>query len=75
MGLWIIQSIKRNLEDAYSFNDLEQLARENSGFSSRVDVNDQRFMAPKNMIEAIRSYCRDTGQAVPESVGEVLQCA
>ncbi len=75
MGLWIIQSIKRNLEDAYSFNDLEQLARENSGFSSRVDVNDQRFMAPKNMIEAIRSYCRDTGQAVPESVGEVMQCA
>lgn len=75
MGLWIIQSIKRNLEDAYSFNDLEQLARSCSTFPSRVDVNDPRFMAPKNMIEAIQSYCRDTGQTVPESIGEIMQCA
>lgn len=75
MGLWIIQSIKRNLEDKYSFNDLERMARENSGFASRVDVNDARFMAPKNMIDAIQSYCRDTGQKVPESIGEVMQCA
>ena len=75
MGLWIIQSIKRELNDEYSFNDLEQMARANADFGSVVNVNDKRFLAPKSMIEAIKSYCTDTNQKVPESIGEVMQCA
>ena len=75
MGLWIIQSIKRELNDEYSFNDLEKMARECSDFDSVVDVNDLRFLAPKSMIEAIKSYCKDYGMKVPESIGEVMQCA
>ncbi len=75
MGLWIIQSVKRELNDQYSFNDLENLARAASSFTSMIDVNDMRFLAPKSMIEAIKSYCAETGQAVPETVGEIIQCA
>ena len=75
MGLWIIQSIKRELNDEYSFNDLERMAREASAFTSEIDVNDMRFLAPKSMIEAIKSYCADTNQQVPETIGEIMQCA
>ena len=75
MGLWIIQSIKKELKDEYSFNDLERLAREASDFTSMINVNDMRFLAPKSMIEAIKSYCRDTNQAVPETIGQLMQCA
>ena len=75
MGLWIIQSIKKELNDEYSFNDLEKMARECADFDSVVDVNDNRFLAPKSMIEAIKGYCKDYGMKVPESVGEVMQCA
>ncbi len=75
MGLWIIQSIKRELNDEYSFNDLEQMARKCADFDSVVDVNDNRFLAPKSMIEAIKSYCKDHGLKVPESIGEVMECA
>lgn len=75
MGLWIIQSIKKELKDEYSFNDLERLAREASDFTSMINVNDMRFLAPKSMIEAIKSYCRDTNQPVPETIGQLMQCA
>ena len=75
MGLWIIQSIKRNLNDEYSFGDLADLARENEDFSSKINVNDMRFLAPENMIEAIKGYCRDTNQAEPQNVGQVMRCA
>ncbi len=74
MGLWIIQSIKKNLNDEYSFNDLENLARASS-FSGFVNVNDNRFMAPSNMIDAIKSYFADSGQEIPESIGDVMKCA
>lgn len=75
MGLWIIQSIKKEYKDRYSFNDLEQAARECQDFASVVDVNDNCFLAPKSMIGAIQEYCREKGDPVPETVGEIMQCA
>lgn len=74
MGLWMIQSIRRNLDKKYSFAELENFAREASDFTSMVDVNDQSFMNPVNMIEAVKEYCRKSGQPVPETVGQVMQC-
>ena len=38
MGLWMIQSVRHELNDGYSFAELCQMAAENSQFSSRVDV-------------------------------------
>lgn len=74
MGLWMIQSIRRNLDKKYSFAELEQMAKEAAAFTSMVDVNDDSFMNPDNMIEAVKAYCQKTGQPVPETVGEVMQC-
>ena len=47
MGLWMIQSVRRNLDKKYSFAELEQMARESAAFPSYVDVNDYAFLAPK----------------------------
>ncbi|HEY9575308.1 MAG TPA: rhamnulokinase [Lachnospiraceae bacterium] len=72
MGLWMIQSVRHNLDDKYSFAEICAEAAKNSDFPSRVDVNnDDYFMAPDNMIEAIKKYCRDTNQQVPETLGEI----
>ena len=70
MGLWMIQSIRRELNKEYSFAQLESLAREADQFKSRVDVNDESFLAPKSMMEAVRAFCRKTEQPVPETVGK-----
>ena len=71
MGLWMIQSVRHELQDAYSFAQLCDMAEEAKDFPSRVDVNDSCFMAPENMTEAIKEYCRRTKQQVPESIGEL----
>ncbi|MGF0033893.1 rhamnulokinase [Bariatricus sp. SGI.154] len=71
MGLWMIQSVRHELEDAYSFAELCEMAEACKEFPSRVDVNDDVFLAPDSMIQAIKDYCVDTDQQVPESVGEL----
>lgn len=71
MGLWMIQSVRHEDQDACSFARLCGLAAENRAFPSRVDVNDEGFLAPENMTEAVRDYCRRTGQAVPETIGQI----
>ena len=71
MGLWMIQSVRHETGDAYSFAQLCDMAEEVRAFPSRVDVNDQCFMAPDNMTEEIKDYCKRTNQQVPETIGEV----
>lgn len=71
MGLWMIQSVRHETGDAYSFAQLCDMAEESRNFPSRVDVNDQCFMAPDNMTEEIKSYCKRTNQQVPETIGEI----
>lgn len=71
MGLWMIQNVKKELDDKYSFAELCDMAADNADFPSIVDALDNRFLAPKNMIEEIKACCRDTNQAVPEEIGEI----
>ncbi len=70
MGLWMIQSVRHELKDSYSFGQLCQMAEE-TDFPSRVPVNDQAFLAPDQMIPAIQEVCRNLGQPVPETPGEL----
>ena len=74
MGLWMLQSIRREAGEGASFNQLEQAARQEAAFPSRVDVNASRFLAPENMGEAVRALCRETGQPVPETLGQLASC-
>ena len=74
MGLWMLQSIRREAGPDLSFDALERAAREEEGFPSRVDVNHSCFLAPDNMGEAVRALCRQTGQPEPGSLGELASC-
>lgn len=70
MGLWIIQSIRKECGGKYSFDELCNMAIENGNTKYRVDVNDGSFLMPKNMTEAIKAYCK----APDMTLGEVLAC-
>ncbi len=74
MGLWVIQEVRRNLNDKYSFSELVELARENRDFHSIVDVDQDRFLKPENMIEEIKNYCKETDQKMPQKTGEIAMC-
>ena len=71
MGLWMIQSVRKETGNAYTFAQLCEMAVDNRDFPSRVDVNNECFLAPSNMVEAIKQYCHETRQQVPETIGEI----
>ncbi len=71
MGLWMIQSVRHELNDKYSFAEICDMAEEAKDFPSRVDANDECFLSPDNMTEEVKDYCRRTGQKVPETMGEI----
>ena len=69
MGLWMIQSVKKELAAAgqdYSFAQLCSMASEET-IPSLVDCNDDCFLAPESMTEAVREFCRKKGEPVPET--------
>ena len=89
MGLWMIQSIRRELNGVsyvagkeskyatgrtYSFPDLIEEAKGAADFPSVVDANDAGFLAPDSMIDAIKGWCGKSGQPIPETAGEIMQC-
>lgn len=70
MGLWMIQSVKKEFTEDLSFAEICEMASKET-ISSIVDCNDDCFLAPESMIEAVQKFCRDTNQQVPETVGEI----
>jgi rhamnulokinase len=78
MGLWLVQECRREWARAgeeHDYGALTQMAADAPAFGPIVDVDDPRFLPPGDMAGRIREYCRETGQAVPESKGEILRCA
>lgn len=77
MGLWMIQSVRRELGERTgarpSFPELIAAAKASSTFPSVVPTGDDRFLAPKSMVEEVQAACRDSGQPVPATTGEVMQ--
>jgi len=74
MGLWMIQSVKKEMEAAeerkIGFEEIDSAARI-AEIDSIVQCNDNCFLAPKSMIEEIKNYCAKTNQRVPETNGEI----
>ena len=71
MGLWMVQSVRRQTGGVYSFDDLCGMARAAS-IPSVVDVCDDRFLAPADMAAEVAAACADSGQPVPKTLGETM---
>ncbi|MCM1134997.1 MAG: rhamnulokinase [Clostridium sp.] len=69
MGLWMIQSVKKEIGQDLGFGEICDMASK-SGIASIVDCNDDRFLAPANMTEEVQAACRESGQQVPEGIAE-----
>lgn len=77
MGLWLIQECRRQwiLEGQdYTFAELVELAENAPSFACFIDPDYEKFGQVCNMPEEIKSYCSDTKQYVPETVGEIVRC-
>jgi rhamnulokinase len=77
MGMWLLQESRRSWAKVgreYSYEELTQLGEQAAAFQSLVSVGNDRFLAPGQMVESIQSFCRETGQVVPQTDGEVVRC-
>ncbi len=70
MGLWMVQSVKKEIGEELSFGRICEMAA-GCDIKSIVDCNDDRFLAPDNMTGEVQSACRESGQQVPEGIAEV----
>ena len=57
-----------------SHPELQGSAMEVEAFRSIINPDDQLFAAPSSMVGAIQTYCRQTGQPVPETPAEICRC-
>ncbi len=81
MGMWLLQECRREWAAAgqtYDYAQLTTLAEAASAFRSLIRPSDGRFLHAsepgRTMTGRIQAACRETGQPVPESVGEIVRC-
>ena len=70
MGLWMIQSVRKELAPDQGFGEICEAASK-TAITSLVDCNADRFLAPENMTEEVQAACREKGEQVPEGIAEV----
>lgn len=76
-GLWIIQKCREKwLEDEnISWDEISIQAQNAKPQLCVIDVNDARFGEfQADMPQVIRDYCKEKGQEIPETLGEVANC-
>lgn len=70
MGLWMIQSVRNKLAPDMGYGELCDMASKET-IKSTVDAQDECFLSPDDMEEAVKDYCAKSGQQVPETLPEL----
>lgn len=71
MGLWVIQEVRRNFDNAHSFSEIVETAKRSKYFAGTFDINHDRFLKPQNMIKEIKQSFSEKGQQEPVLLGEI----
>jgi rhamnulokinase len=76
-GLWILQECRRcwgHAEQA-GWDAIAVAAAKTPAFRSLIDPLAPQLQAPQCMPDAMRQFCSDSGQPVPQTLGELARCA
>ncbi len=74
-GMWIYERCRKEWTDApKSHTELQAEAMKQPAFQSLINPDDAMFANPSSMVEAIQSYCQQTGQHVPQGYAEICRC-
>ncbi len=74
-GMWLLERCRKEWTDAPS--DVGQLVRDSMdspAFQSFINPDDPRFANPVSMVDAIKGYCEETGQPVPQDYKQMARC-
>ena len=74
-GMWLYERCRKEWTDApKSHPELQAEAMKQPAFQSLINPDDAMFANPSSMVEAIQSYCEQTGQHVPQGYAEICRC-
>lgn len=76
IGLWLVQECRRiwaRTGEEFSYEQMMQMAAETLPFTAIIEPDHPSFLAPGGMPAAIRAFCQNTGQPVPETKGEIIR--
>jgi rhamnulokinase len=76
MGMWLIQECKRiwDRDEELSWQQIVDLSNTVKPFKCLINPDSASFLNPDNMPVAIKEFCRNSNQPVPESKGEIARC-
>lgn len=72
-GMWLLERCRLTWEEV-SYPDLIADAQAAEPFRSLISPDDPLFANPVNMEQAVRTYCLDHHQPIPETRGQVVRC-
>ena len=72
-GMWLLERCRCDWEEI-SYPELIAEAEASEPFRSLINPDDALFANPMNMEQAIRTYCADHHQPIPETRGQVVRC-
>jgi sugar (pentulose or hexulose) kinase len=75
-GMWLVEECRRVLAEKgiqLTYDEILKMASEAKPFKAFIDPDDDRFVAPLNMVEAINSFLEETKQEKPSSIGELFR--
>lgn len=73
-GLWLFENCRKEFRDVPAdVNELNALCH-TSQFDGVIQPDDPLFAHPDSMTEAIRQFCRRTGQAEPQLPADFVRC-
>ena len=72
-GMWLLERCRQQWGGT-SYAELMTEAGAGEPFRSLIDPDDASFANPADMEQAIKEYCRTTGQPVPDTRGQVVRC-
>ena len=75
-GMWLLECCRKEWGSHVpaDVNQINKDAMEATAFQSFINPDAPRFIHPKSMVEAIQSYCRESGQPVPQDYKALARC-
>ncbi len=75
-GLWLLQDLRRGWggAEAPPYDALVEMAEQAPPFKALIDPDDPLFLRPGDMPGRIRRFCEESGQLLPDTMGELVRC-
>lgn len=76
-GMWLLEESRRQWRREghdYSWEELLEQASQAKPFLCFLDPDDPAFAQPGDLPKAVHQFCQSSGQAAPQTSGELVRC-